>query len=97
MPISGFHHRPCLQVAAGWKSRLPMTPGKLEEKLQFDCLSRVMRRRGLPYLHNCLKEDYRRGIVRPLYTRVHTGRLPFLQDISDFMRNGMKREKLLYE
>lgn len=56
-----------------------------------------MRRRGLPYLHNCLKEDSRRGIVRPLYTRVHTGRLPFLQDISDFMRNGMKREKLLYE
>lgn len=56
-----------------------------------------MRRRGLPYPHNCLKEDSRRGIVRPLYTRVHTGRLPFLQDISDFMRNGMKREKLLYE
>lgn len=84
-------------MAAGLEEPPPDDARKLEEKLQFDCLSRVMRRRGLPYLHNCLKEDSRRGIVRPLYTRVHTGRLPFLQDISDFMRNGMKREKLLYE
>lgn len=61
------------------------------EKLPSDRPSCVMRRRGLPYPHNRLKEASRRGIVSPLYTRVHTERLPFLQDITDSMRNGMKR------